>query len=258
VSDPRGDGGVYANYEATRPPSAETAAIELVARLASDFRARVHIVHVSAAESIDVLRRARQSGVAVTAETCPHYLTFADDEIPHGATEYKCAPPIRSAEHRDALWAALENGGLDMVVSDHSPCPPSLKARDIGDFFAAWGGIASLQLGLRVVWQGARDRDIQIERVASWMSAVPARLAGLEGRKGALSPGHDADIVIWDPEASFDVTAEALFHRHRLTPYLGRMLPGQIRTTFVGGLPAYQDGDVSQTPVGHLSTRNAR
>jgi allantoinase len=256
--DPRGDGRVYASYLASRPPAAETAAIELVARLAAEFRARIHIVHVSAAESIDTIRRARSAGVAMTAETCPHYLSFTAGEIADGATERKCAPPIRSAEHRDALWAGLQSGVLDMVVSDHSPCPPALKARETGDFFAAWGGIASLQLGLSAVWHGARARNLGVERVAAWMGTAPARLAALDHRKGSIVPGYDADIVIWQPDASFVVREEALYHRHKLTPYLGHTLPGRVRASFVGGQPAYLDGEVSPTPVGRLYTRTAR
>jgi allantoinase len=240
--DPHGDGRVYANYLASRPPIAEASAIELVARLAEEFGARVHIVHVSAADSIDVIRRARDRGVAISAETCPHYLTFCAEEIPDGATEYKCAPPIRSAVDREALWQALEDGTLDMIASDHSPCPPELKAKNTGDFFSAWGGISSLQLGLSAVWEGASARGIGIERIAQWMSAAPARLAALDDRRGKLAPGLDADMTIWDPDEAFVVTEDALLHRHRLTPYLGRTLHGRVLATFVGGAAVHMNG----------------
>jgi allantoinase len=258
VGAARGDGRVYASYLASRPPIAETSAIELVAKLAAEFGARVHIVHVSSAESIDAIRRARERGIAITAETCPHYLTFSADEIPDGATELKCAPPIRSANDRDALWDALSRGDLDMIVSDHSPCPPSLKSQETGDFFAAWGGISSLQLGLAAVWEGARARGIGVERIAEWMSAAPARLVGLDAHKGALAPGFDADILVWDPEAPLLVGEDTLFHRHKLTPYLGRTLRGRVRVTFVGGQPAYMYDDVSAAATGRIYTRDQR
>jgi allantoinase len=251
----RGDGRVYANYLASRPPVAETSAIEFVASLAEEFGARVHIVHVSAAESIDVIRRARTMGVAISAETCPHYLTFCSEDVPDGATELKCAPPIRPAANRDALWQALNDGTLEMIVSDHSPCPPALKARETGDFFAAWGGISSLQLGLSVIWEGARAREMGMDRVAQWVSAGPARLAALDSRKGKLAPGFDADITIWNPDETFTVSEEALFHRHRLTPYLGRTLHGRVRATFVGGESVYMNDDVIDTRVGQLMKR---
>ena len=255
---PQGDGRHYVNYVASRPPLAETSAIELVATLGAEYSARVHVVHVSSAESIDVIRRARTRGVAMTAETCPHYLTFASADIPDGATEFKCAPPIRSSEHREALWEALSSGTLDMIVSDHSPCPPALKSRATGDFFTAWGGISSLQLGFAVVSEGARSRGMSLERILSWMSAGPARLAGLDRRKGMLAPGFDADIAIWDPDAPFSVHEDALFHRHKLTPYLGSMLHGRVHATIVGGRVAYMDGAVSETPVGRVCIRDGR
>ena len=256
LREPEGDGRRYANYLASRPPVGESRAAETVAALASEYGARIHMVHVSSAESIAVIRRAREGGVAITAETCPHYLTFDADHIPDGATEFKCAPPIRSSSHREALWGALREGELEMIVSDHSPCPPSLKSRSSGDFFSAWGGVASLQLGLGAVWEGGRSRGIALPQIAEWMSAAPARLAGLAHRKGRLAPGFDADIVVWDPEAVYTVSESALFHRHRLTPYLGAALHGRVLATFVAGRPAYMDGDVSAQPVGRIHLRD--
>jgi allantoinase len=256
LRSPVGDGRRYANYLATRPPIAETSAIALVTALASEYGARIHIVHVSSAESIGVINEARSRGVRITAETCPHYLTFGAEQVADGATELKCAPPIRSAEHRDALWAALRDGNLDMVVSDHSPCPPALKSRQTGDFFSAWGGISSLQLGLGAVWTGAWARAIDLHRVVDWMSAAPARLVGLARRKGTLATGFDADLVVWDPDGSYVVSDSMLFHRHRLTPYLGAALHGRVLATFVAGRPAYIDGDVSAQPVGRICRRD--
>jgi allantoinase len=257
---PLADGGIrhrdatsqYAGYLATRPPAMEVAAIQLVARLAAEFRARVHIVHVASADAADEVARAKASGVRITAETCPHYLTFSADEIPDGATEFKCAPPIRDASHRDALWAALRRGTLDLVATDHSPAPAALKRG--GDFMQAWGGIASLELSLAAVWtrlrafgapaQPARLDDTapaseeaaeQRVELARWMSAAPAALAGLAERKGRIAAGLDADFVMWNPEEWFVVSPERLHQRHKLTPYNGRRLYGAVHTTFVRG-----------------------
>ena len=225
----------YEDYARSRPGTAETEAVALLLSLAEKHRARVHVVHVSSGATIPLLAAARARGVQVTAETCPHYLHFSSDDVPDGATEYKCAPPFRSAADRDALWQALLDGTLDAVVSDHSPCPPGMKAREAGDFMAAWGGIASLQLGLSVVWTGMRARGIALERLAAWMSVAPARLLGLSRRKGAIAPGHDADLVVLHPGEEFRVRADDLFHRHPLTPYIGARLAGTVHSTWVRG-----------------------
>lgn len=230
----RGSSRKYGDYLSTRPVAAERAAISTMARLMAQWPTPVHIVHVSSASSLDIVRSARARGLPMTAETCPHYLTFAAEDIPDGATEYKCAPPIREAAERDALWDALIAGDIDLVASDHSPCLPEMKQSG-GDFFAAWGGIASLQVSLPAVWTGARARGLKPERMAQWMSAAPARLAGLEARKGAIAPGYDADIVLWDPDERFVVDAAALQHRHKLTPYAGRQLFGKVSATYIGG-----------------------
>lgn len=224
----------YATYLASRPPVAERDAIALLVRLMEWCPTRVHVVHLSSAESLDTIRAARARGLPLTVETCPHYLTFTAEEIPDGATEYKCAPPIRGHAERDALWAALIRDEIDLVASDHSPCPPLMKATE-GDFFAAWGGIASLQLSLSAVWTGARARGVGPERIAGWMSANTARLAGVDDRKGQLAAGYDADIIVWDPEAVFTVDANRLEHRHAVTPYAGRELFGRVHATYVGG-----------------------
>jgi len=230
---------VHADYLESRPVAAEEAAIALLVRLIEWCPTPVHVVHLSSARSLAIIRAARERGLPITVETCPHYLTFAAEEIPDGATEYKCAPPIRDAAERDALWNALIGGEIDLVASDHSPCLPAMKQTG-GDFFSAWGGIASLQLSLSAVWTGARARGVKPERIAEWMSSRPARLAGLEKRKGALAPDYDADIVVWDPDASFVVEPAMLLHRHKVTPYLGRTLHGKVHSTFVGGRATYQ------------------
>lgn len=225
---------LYGDYLATRPVAAEHSAIKLLVRLMDRWPTPVHIVHLSSASSVELVRAAREKGLPLTVETCPHYLTFAAEEIPEGGTEYKCAPPIREAAERDALWRALIAGDIDFVASDHSPCPPEMKETN-GDFFSSWGGIASLQLSLAAVWTGARMRGVKPESLVDWMSAEPARLVGLHERKGALAPGYDADIVIWDPDAPFVVDAAALLHRNKVTPYAGRELFGKVSATYVGG-----------------------
>jgi allantoinase len=224
----------YADYLATRPAVAERSAIEMLVRVLERSPARVHIVHLSSASSLDIVRSARRRGLPLTAETCPHYLTFAAEEIPDGATEYKCAPPIRERAEREALWKALIAGDIDMVASDHSPCPPNMKQTG-GDFFSAWGGISSLQLSLPAVWTGARSRGVGVEKITQWMSAAPAKLAGLSGRKGAIADNYDADIVIWNPDTSSAVDPAKLKHRHKVTPYAGRTLYGEVLATYVGG-----------------------
>jgi allantoinase len=224
----------YGDYLKTRPVAAERAAITLLTQLMARAPTPVHIVHLSSASSLDVVRTARARGLALTVETCPHYLTFAAEDIPDGATEYKCAPPIRDEAERDALWDALIAGDIDLIASDHSPCPPEMKETD-GDFFSAWGGIASLQLSMSAVWTGARTRGVKPERIAQWMSTAPARLAGLQSRKGALAAGYDADIIVWDPKARFVVDPTQLLHRHKVTPYARRELFGRVTATYVGG-----------------------
>jgi allantoinase len=225
----------YGRYLRSRPDAAEVAAVDLMIRLCRETGCRVHIVHVASAEVLPLLRAAREEGLPITAETCPHYLTFAAEEIPDGGVAFKCAPPVRSRENRERLWEALREGLLDLVASDHSPCPPGMKKIATGDFREAWGGIASLQVSLPAVWTGARERGFTISDVAEWMCAAPARLAGLTGRKGALAPGYDADLVVWDPEASFEVDPARLRHRHKITPYAGRTLHGVVRRTLARG-----------------------
>ncbi|MEK6606766.1 MAG: allantoinase AllB [Myxococcota bacterium] len=241
----------YADWLAARPPEAEDDAVALVARLCADFGARAHIVHLSSAGALATIRRAREAGVALTAETCPHYLWFAAEEVPDGATAYKCAPPIRERANRDRLWSALREGLVDQIVTDHSPSTPALKCVESGDFAAAWGGIASLQLGLAVVWTAARARGASPADVARWMCAAPARLVGLGDRKGAIAPGRDADFCVWRPEAAFRVDAARLHHRHKLTPYAGSALFGAVEATYLRGVRIYHRGRFAP-PSGRL------
>jgi allantoinase len=241
-------GRQYAGFLASRPAAAEDAAIALLLRAARRHGAPVHILHLASASALPLLAAARADGVAVTAETCPHYLTFCAEEVPDGATEFKCCPPIRGAANRDALWAGLADGLIGAVVSDHSPCPPAMKHRETGDFGAAWGGIASLQLGLAAVWTQARGRGHGLADVAGWMAAGPAALAGLTG-KGAIAPGGDADLVAFDDTATFTVDPARLRHRHPVTPYAGRTLTGVVRRTWLRGREA------GAAPAGRLLSR---
>lgn len=235
-----GGSRVYSEYLDCRPVEAEHSAIEMLVRLMEWCPTPVHIVHLSTASSLEIINAAKARGLPLTVETCPHYLTFKAEGIPDGATEYKCAPPIRDGVEREALWTALIAGEIDLVASDHSPCPPSMKETN-GDFYSAWGGIASLQLSLSAVWTGARQRGVAPERIAQWMSVAPARLAGLELRKGAIAAGFDADIAIWDPDASFVVTQSSLLHRHKVTPYVDHELSGTVAATYVAGHRVYAD-----------------
>ena len=246
--DPR----AHASWLASRPCAAEREAIELMLSLCEATGCRVHIVHRAAADAVPLLRNARARRLPVTVETCPHYLGFAAEEIEDGATQFKCAPPIRERANREALWAALAGGVIDLVATDHSPCPPALKRIESGDFFAAWGGIASLELSLAAMWTEARARGFTPVDLARWMCERPARLAGLEGAKGAIAPGLDADLVVWDPAEEWIVDAAALHQRHKLTPYAGRKLAGRVRRTYVRGELAFADGSSASTRPGQF------
>ena len=247
----------YATWLATRPRQAENEAVALLLRLGGEFGARIHIVHVSSSDALALLRGAKDAGGAVTAETCPHYLAFAAEEIADGATEFKCAPPIRERENREKLWQGLGDGTLDFIATDHSPCPPAMKLQEEGDFLRAWGGVASLQLSLPAVWTEARKRGYAVTHLAKWLCEGPARLAGLAGKKGAIAVGCDADFVIWDADAKFHVDLAQLHHRHKVTPYAGRELCGRVETTYLRGRKIFERGELSAGPVGHVLQRGA-
>jgi allantoinase len=249
-----GDPREHATWLAGRPPRAEEAAVVALLDAVRRTGGAAHVLHLSAASALAAVDAARAGGLPVTVETCPHYLTLAAEDVPAGATEHKCAPPIRERANAEALWAALGAGRIDAVVSDHSPCPPEDKAPDSGDFLAAWGGIASLQLGLPLVWTEARHRGHDLADVARWMGEGPARIAGL-GAKGALRPGADADLVVFDPDAAWVVDAAALHHRHPVTPYDGREVSGAVRATYLRGRRIAVDGAVDGEPSGRLLRR---
>ena len=246
---PRAGGPGYGSFLRSRPSLAEVRAIGRVIELARRTGARAHVLHLSAADAVGLLAGARGSGARVTAETCPHYLALAAEDIPDGATQFKCCPPVRERANRERLWQALGEGIIGCVVSDHSPCPPALKRLDLGDFGAAWGGISSVQLALPVVWTQARARGHALDDVVRWMAAGPAGLAGLAA-KGAIAPGKDADLVAFAPEDSFSVRPELLHHRHGLTPYAGQRLHGVVRRTWLRGAPVS-----GERPAGRLLAR---
>jgi len=238
----------YADFLASRPRAAEQTAIAAVIAGARETRGRAHVLHLADADAIAMLRQARTDGTRVTVETCPHYLTFSAEEVPDGATEFKCCPPIREGENRDRLWEGLCSGDIDCVVSDHSPSKPALKRQDTGDFGAAWGGISSLQLALPAVWTGARQRGASLVDVVGWMAERPAALAGLT-RKGRIAVGYDADFAVFAPDETFVVDPARLEHRHALTPYAGRKLSGIVRQSWVRGR------ETGSQPFGQLLTR---
>jgi allantoinase len=241
---PTAGGTRYADFVASRPESAEVQAIETVIEAARRTGARAHIVHLAAAAALPTLRSARADGVRITVETCPHYLALAAEDVPDGRTEFKCCPPVRGRDNQAQLWQALMDADIDIVVSDHSPCPPAMKRLDTGDFAAAWGGISSLQLGLSVVWTQARERGIDLATVSRWMSAGPADLVGLGG-KGRIEPGADADLLVFAPDETFTVDSAQLRHRHRVTPYDGATLSGRVRQVFLRGRPVSADDPAS-------------
>ena len=248
----------YKTWLRARPPGAETEAIKMLVRLAREFKAQIHIVHLSSELSVPLIRRAKKEGLGITAETCPHYLFFVSGSIPDGLTQYKCAPPIRDARNNSALWAALAKNTIDLVVSDHSPSPPAMKCFKTGDFLKAWGGISSLQFGLPAMWTKLCERNYSLEQLAHWMCSGPARLAGLETRKGSIAPGYDADMVIWNPEKRFVVRPRMLYQRHKITPYLDESLLGVVEATFVCGDKIYERGKFHGAPRGALLRRRER
>jgi allantoinase len=249
------DSHSYRTFLDSRPRQAENQAVELMIRLSRETGCRVHIVHHSSADALTTLRSAKDSQTQISVETCPHYLFFAAEEIADGATEFKCCPPIREGENREQLWRALSDGTIDMIVSDHSPCPPEMKLPQERDFMKAWGGISSLQLRLPVMYTASVRRNFSINQLTEWLCAAPARLVGLQAQKGAIAVGHDADVVIWNPSKTFRVEPSIIHHRHKLTPYAGETLQGVVEKTFVRGQIVYDGGEFF-SPKGDLLFRS--
>ncbi|HEY1498669.1 MAG TPA: allantoinase AllB [Acidobacteriaceae bacterium] len=247
TADPRR----YSTWLRSRPDKAELEAIRLMIRLCREFGFPLHIVHLVTAQALDDIREAKKEGLPLTVETCPHYLRFAAEDIPDGSTLHKCAPPIRSAANREQLWDALSEGVIDLIATDHSPCPPELKCRDTGDFSSAWGGIASVSVALSVVWTGMRTRGLTLSDLARLMSQRPAWLAGLTGKKGQIAPGYDADFVVFNPEAVFTATKQQLHTRHAISPYLGETLLGTVTATYLRGSHVFDARGFARPLQGH-------
>jgi allantoinase len=245
----------YQTFLKSRPRASENEAVELMIRLCRETKARVHIVHHSSSDVLPLLKAARQEGLPLTVETCPHYLTFAAEEIRNGATHFKCCPPVRERENREKLWEALAEGVIDMIVSDHSPCTPNLKLLEKGDFLEAWGGIAGLQFSLPAIWTELQKRGFGLLDLTRWMSTAPAKLAGLDKRKGRLATGYDADIVIFQPEKEFKVVPEIIEFKNKLTPYEGINLLGVVEATYVRGTKVFENGQFPAEPNGVLLTK---
>jgi allantoinase len=245
----------YKEFLESRPRKWEDDAIGLMLRLCDELKCPVHIVHLSSSDMVPQIRKAIDGGAKFTVETCPHYLTFASEEIPDGDTRFKCAPPIREKENREKLWGALRDGTIQIVVSDHSPCTPNLKFLDEGDLKKAWGGISSLQFRLPAVWTEAQKRGFSLNDMVEWLCKRPAEFLGMSKRKGSLAVGFDADIVVWDPHKKFSVQADAIEHKHKVTPYEGRELQGTVERTYLQGQVIFANGKVGAEPLGKILLR---
>jgi len=244
------DWSKYATYLQSRPDEAEVSAIQLMISLCREYHFRLHIVHLATSQALDMLRTAKSDGLPVSVETCPHYLHLSSDKIPDGQTLFKCAPPIRSRENCEKLWRGLQEGVIDLVATDHSPCPPEMKRLSERNFRPAWGGISSLSLALPVMWTEASGRGFTLADIARWMAEAPARLAGCEARKGRLAKDFDADFLVFDPETEFIATEAHLYYRHRVSPYLGEKLLGAVKATYLRGNCVFADGTFPGDPSG--------
>ena len=244
------DWSKYATYLESRPDEAELSAIQLMISLCREYHFRLHVVHLATSQALDMLRAAKSEGLPVSVETCPHYLHFSSERIPDGQTLFKCAPPIRSRENCEKLWQGLQEGVIDLVATDHSPCPPEMKRLDERSFRTAWGGISSLSLALSVMWTEANSRGFTLADIARWMAEGPARLAGCESQKGRIAKDFDADFVVFEPEAEFTVTEDRLFYRHRVSPYWGEKLCGVVKATYLRGECVFADGKFPGEPGG--------
>ncbi len=254
--DTTGSNNSYKNYLASRPKKWEDDAIRLMISLCEEYNCRVHVVHLSSSGSIEQIAKAKQKGLPLTVETAQHYLFFNAEEVPDGATQYKCAPPIREKENNDLLWQALKDGVIDFVATDHSPATPGLKEIESGDFMKAWGGIASLQFALPVLWTAAEEKNCSINDIAKWLSENPAKLVDLQHSKGKISPGYDADLTIWDDEMQFVVSEEIIHHKNKITPYAGKTLMGFVEQAYLAGREVFKNGKFLEMNAGKIITHN--
>jgi allantoinase len=243
------------DWLASRPEEFERNAIALLRQLCAEYRAPIHVVHLASGPLTSHFFWAKQDGLPLTVETCPHYLHFYEERLAEADPTFKCAPPIRRKEHRTRLWEALIEGVIDTIGSDHSPCAPEMKHLDTRDWQRAWGGVSSVELTLPIVWRGCRNHMITFTRLARWLSENPARLVGLDDRKGRIAPGYDADLCIWNHEEEWTVRGEDLHHRHKLTPYEGERLRGRVKRTYVRGELVYDDGKFPVAPIGQALQR---
>lgn len=244
------DWSVYQTYLQSRPEEAELSAIQRMLSLCREYKFRLHIVHLSASKALPALCTARSEGLPVSVETCPHYLHFKAEAIPNKATLFKCAPPIRNSENREQLWNGLRDGTIDLVATDHSPCPPEMKRLAEGNFRSAWGGIASLSLALPVMYTEASRRRFGLTDIARWMAEAPAKLAGCQNRKGRIAAGYHADFVVFDPENEFVVSESGLHYRHPVSTYLGEKMRGVVKATYLRGKLVFRDGEFPGEPLG--------
>ncbi len=242
----------YPHFVASRPCSWENEAIELMIDFCRTTKCPVHIVHLSSAEALPAIRQAKEEGLPLTVETCPHYIYFNQEEIPNSDTRFKCTPPIRDRKNNEQLWEALESGLIDFVASDHSPAPPEMKEHQTGNLYKAWGGIIGGQALLTATWAAAQKRNISLKKIVQWLCEKPAQFIGFGHRKGKIKTGYDADFVIWNPEEIFELTEEMLLHRHKFSPYVGETLAGQIVTTFCNGEKVYNNGKISEIDQGKI------
>jgi allantoinase len=242
----------YQTWLRSRPKSWENAAIELMINLCREFGCRTHIVHLSSAESLLAIIAAKKEGLPLTVETCPHYLFFNAENIPDADTRFKCAPPIREMANNEQLWAALGEGVIDFIATDHSPAPPAIKELESGNLMKAWGGIAGLQFLLPVTWTAAKRRGFTLKNLVHWLVETPAAFAGFGDRKGKIAPGYDADLVVWHPEKNFTVEEEMIQFRHKITPYMGLELQGVVERTYVRGVMVFEKGKMQELNQGQV------
>jgi len=250
------DHSTYKSFQDSRPKSWENNAVKLLIQLSKEFDARIHIVHLSSADILAEIAQTRNDGYPISVETCPHYLHFSSEHISDGDTRFKCAPPIWESDNKEKLWSGLENGLINFITSDHSPCTAELKNLEVGDFEKAWGGISSIQFTLPVIWTECKTRGYSMDQLINWMSKQPAKFIGKDQQKGQISPGFDADLVCWNPDEKYIIQKEAIHHKNKLTPYEGESLYGVVNATFLRGQKVYENGEFLGNPTGKIILNN--